>query len=271
MAELLPRTFDEMCDLLDEVDTHLDGMGTEGTMYVLLVVGGLAMAAIQDDRTTQDIDVVLSAIPEPVADAAKLVAERHGMSTSWMNNQVAALVDADLPPDAFSEVYAGRNLLVRGAKSKYLLALKTMAYRGKDIEDILFLAKTLGVSSASEMVGICNEVFTGTVSYLVHRQSIEMTCKEIEPLLREYLAGKNVVPKVAALASAVEGTNLIANNADRRERRRQRRERRQTMKKQRNESYATNQKCGAENRDGSNCTHPLPPPEKKCAAGHRRP
>ena len=66
MAELLPRTFAEMCDLLDEVDAHLDGMGTEGTMYVLLVVGGLAMAAIQHERTTQDIDVVLSDIPEPV-------------------------------------------------------------------------------------------------------------------------------------------------------------------------------------------------------------
>lgn len=78
---------------------------------MLLVVGGLAMAAIQDDRTTQDIDVVLSAIPEPVADAAKLVAERHGISTSWMNNQVAALVDADLPSEAFSEIYAGEVFL----------------------------------------------------------------------------------------------------------------------------------------------------------------
>ena len=151
------------------------------------------------------------------------------MPPDWMNNQVAALVDADLPPDAFSEVYAGRNLLVRGAKPKYLLALKTMAYRGKDIEDILFLAKTLEVSSVSEMVGICDEVFTDTASYSIHRQSIEMACTEIEPLLRDYLAGKNVASKVAALASAVEGTDIIADNADRRERRRQRRERRQTM------------------------------------------
>lgn len=271
MVELLPRTFDEMCGLLDEVDAHLDDVGTEGTMYVLLVVGGLAMAAIQDDRTTQDIDVVLSAIAEPVADAAKLVAKRHGISTGWMNNQVAALVDADLPASAFTEIYAGRNLLVRGAKPKYLLALKIMAYRGKDIEDILFLAKILGISSASEMVGICDEVFTGTVSYLAHRQSIEMTCNEIEPLLRECLAGKNVGPKVAALASAIEGTDIIADNADRRERRRQRRENRQRKKDQRKDRYATKRKCGAENRDGNSCTNPLPPPGQKCAAGHRRP
>ena len=48
------------------------------------------------------------------------------MPEQWLNNDVADMVDVDLPFDAFAPVYTNRNLEVLAAKPEYLLALKLM-------------------------------------------------------------------------------------------------------------------------------------------------
>ncbi|MGD0685067.1 MAG: hypothetical protein ABSA03_08090 [Streptosporangiaceae bacterium] len=50
---------------------------------------------------------------------------------------------------------------VLAASPEHLLAMKTLAARKQDVEDIRFLAGKLGLSSARSVLAICADVFPG--------------------------------------------------------------------------------------------------------------
>ena len=139
MNELPLRTFAEMTELFNEVNSLLESSTPEGTRYRLLAVGGIAMGAVFKDRTTQDVDVVTPTIPQAVRKAVRAVAKTHQMPAQWVNNDVADIVDVDLPFDAFQSIYSNKNLEVLAAKPEYLLALKLMSGRDKDIRDLAWI------------------------------------------------------------------------------------------------------------------------------------
>ena len=265
MTQMPHRSHEEMLALLDELNTRLDGKAPDGGMFTLYTIGGLAMGAVTGDRATQDIDVVAARIPRAVLKAARLVADNHQMAHNWVNNDVAALVDADLPFDAFQPLYSGRNLLVLGAKPEYLLGLKLMAGRSQDIADLVTLAGELGAVSSADLLAICDRVFAASPTYASERPFVQAVCEDIAPLAQARQAGQDTNADVARLEAAYEGRDesttpaaerATARLAARRRRRRQRR--------------SAAGKCGAEIR-GGRCSHPRPEPGHACAAGHRRP
>ncbi len=199
-----------MLGLFGEIDDVLAQTAHSGVMYVLYVIGGVAMGALFDGRMTQDVDIVTAEIPPQVVEAAAEVARRHNIAANWINNQAAAFVEADLPPSAFDPIYEGRCLLVRGASPRILLALKLMSGRGRDIADIVELADVTGYHSRDALVSLCDEVFAETESYRFERDWIEAVCSDIGRLMSSRRAGVDIAGPVAELAAEYEGETSLS-------------------------------------------------------------
>lgn len=275
MDELRPRTLSEMEELLDELDRHLDGKMPAGTAYQFFAVGGIAMAAIVDQRSTQDIDVVTAAIPKTALKAIRSVAKANGIPETWMNNQVEEFVDVELPAKAFQEVYSGRNIHLRGAKPEYMLGLKLMAGRAKDLLDIVLLAEVVGATSSDSLLAAYDEVYTGSPTHATQRVFVQSVCNDMAPIVRAHIAGQDIAGQVEALAAVYEGSDDLGLSAlggadspnGAQATRRERKARRREERAKRRPALG---KCGAPTNDGW-CNNPRPPQGGKCSAGHSRP
>lgn len=129
-----------------------------GVTADLYVFGGAAMALAYDRRrATRDIDAVFK--PHGIVlEEAKAVARELGLPQWWLNEQASVYVarggDRDAP-----RVFDHPGLRVRAASPKHLLAMKVLAARIADIEDIRFLIKYLKLSSAEQVLELCAKVF----------------------------------------------------------------------------------------------------------------
>ena len=201
-------SFAEISGLLDEVDESLSNQTPTGMAYTLYVVGGAVISQMDSQRLTADIDVADENIPQPVIDAVSRVAQKRGLSNSWINNQVSEMLDADLPLSAFQELYRGKHLLLLGAKPDTMLALKLMSGRGRDIKDIIILAEAVNVSETATMLAICDRVFKHTASWGTERGFVENTCADIAPLVRRHIAGQNIDQDMSNLSDIYDGIVL---------------------------------------------------------------
>jgi len=122
------------------------------------VFGGAAMALAYDARrATRDIDAVF----EPhgvVLEEAQAVAGELGLPRWWLNEQASAYVAPGGDPSA-PRVFDHPGLRVSAASPEHLLAMKVLAARRRDAEDIRFLVKHLQLNSAAEVLALCAEIF----------------------------------------------------------------------------------------------------------------
>lgn len=108
-------------------------------------------------RTTRDIDAVF----EPhgaVIEEAWAVATELGLPRWWLNDQASVYVakggDAQAP-----RVFDRPGLRVAAATAEHLLAMKVLAARRRDVEDIRFLVNHLGLTSVEAVLAVCGQVF----------------------------------------------------------------------------------------------------------------
>jgi predicted nucleotidyltransferase len=135
-----------------------DRLARRGVVADIYVIGGAAMALAYDARrATRDIDAVFQ--PHGiVVDEARAVADELGLPRWWLNEQASAYVarggDAAAP-----HVFDHPGLRVSAASPEHLLAMKVLAARRRDAEDISYLVKHLGLSSVAEVLEVCAAVF----------------------------------------------------------------------------------------------------------------
>jgi predicted nucleotidyltransferase len=135
-----------------------DRLMRRGVVADIYVIGGAAMALAYDARrATRDIDAVFQ--PHGiVVDEARAVADELGLPRWWLNEQASTYVarggDAAAP-----HVFDHPGLRVSAASPEHLLAMKVLAARRRDAEDISYLVKHLGLSSAAEVLEVCAAVF----------------------------------------------------------------------------------------------------------------
>ncbi|MFE9202549.1 DUF6036 family nucleotidyltransferase [Micromonospora sp. NPDC007230] len=124
----------------------------------LYIFGGAAMALAYDARrATRDIDAVFQ--PHGVVlDEARAVADELGLPHWWLNEQASAYVapggDAAAP-----RVFDHPGLRVAAASPEHLLAMKVLAARRRDADDIRFLVKHLRLTTTEQVLNLCAEVF----------------------------------------------------------------------------------------------------------------
>jgi hypothetical protein len=119
---------------------------------------GSAMALAYDARrSTRDIDAVFK--PHGlVLDEARAVADELGLPQWWLNERASAYVapggDSNAP-----RVFDHPGLRVSAASPEHLLAMKVLAARRRDADDIRFLVKHLSVTTVDEVLALCAEIF----------------------------------------------------------------------------------------------------------------
>src|SRR5215467_9277172 len=129
--------------------------GIVGDIYV---IGGAAMALAYDARrSTRDIDAVFK--PHGVViEEAQAVAAELGFPRWWLNEQASAYVAPGGDPAA-PRVFDHPGLRVSAASPEHLLAMKVLAARRRDTEDISHLIKHLQLSTVTEVLALCADVF----------------------------------------------------------------------------------------------------------------
>ncbi|HUJ07314.1 MAG TPA: DUF6036 family nucleotidyltransferase [Streptosporangiaceae bacterium] len=134
---------------------RLASRGLVGDVYVF---GGAAMALAYDARrATRDIDAVFK--PHgAVLEEARAVAAELGLPSWWLNEQASAYVAPGGDPDA-AHVFDHPGLRVAAASPEHLLAMKVLAARRRDADDIRVLVKHLELAGAGAVLDLCAEVF----------------------------------------------------------------------------------------------------------------
>ncbi|MGH8905120.1 MAG: DUF6036 family nucleotidyltransferase [Egibacteraceae bacterium] len=122
------------------------------------VFGGAAMVlAYGVDRATRDVGAVFS--PHgPVLDEARAVAEELGLPPFWLNEQAAVYLSRQRDKRA-ATVFDHPHLRVQASSGEHLVAMKALAGRQHDLEDLGVLIDRLGLRSPDEVVRIVADVF----------------------------------------------------------------------------------------------------------------
>ena len=131
-----------------------DRLAYRGVVADLYVFGGAAMALSYDQRrATRDIDALFC--PHGVVQAeAQAVALALGLPRWWLNEQASVYVAPGGDPDA-PLVFDHPGLRVHAASAPHLLAMKVLAGRRRDADDIRLLADHLGLRTAVQVQEVC--------------------------------------------------------------------------------------------------------------------
>jgi hypothetical protein len=145
----------EIQRLLVELGRRLDAGGQRGELYV---VGGAAIAlAFDARRTTRDIDAVFEPKAAVYAEAARMASEL-GLDDGWLNDAVKGFLAG--PDPGAAVVLEAVGIRVSTASPRILLALKVLAHRvGEDESDVKLLADELGLSDASSVLALAEDVY----------------------------------------------------------------------------------------------------------------
>jgi hypothetical protein len=124
----------------------------------IYVIGGAAMALAYDARrSTRDIDAVFHPHGIVLEEARKVAAEL-GFPNWWLNEQASVYV-APGGDSAAPRVFDHPGLRVSAASPEHLLAMKVLAARRRDTEDIRLLIRHLGLTDVADVLAICARVF----------------------------------------------------------------------------------------------------------------
>ena len=142
-------------DAFTRLGDRLVGRGVIGDIYVF---GGAAMALAYDARrATRDIDALFK--PHGIVlEEARIVADELGLPDWWLNEQASAYV-APGGDQSARRVFDHPGLRVAAASPEHLLAMKVLAARRRDGDDIRFLIDRLSLASVDQVLAICTEVF----------------------------------------------------------------------------------------------------------------
>lgn len=135
-----------------------DRLARRGVIADIYVFGGAAMALAYDARrATRDIDAVFK--PHGIVlQEARGVADELGLPGWWLNEQASAYVAPGGDPSA-PHVFDHPGLRVAAASPEHLLAMKVLAGRRRDSDDIQFLIQRLSLTSLDQVLAICADVF----------------------------------------------------------------------------------------------------------------
>ncbi len=146
-------------DLGDELELR----GCERPIRIMVVGGVFMLLMVKNRKATEDVDIVLLDFPDttkptPVTSAFKAavnaVASRHHLKRKWMNDDVAYFI-MDMAPDPQPQLWREfKKLHVYLPTREYILALKLMVFRQKDMNDVAALLEELQVTTREAVQAI---------------------------------------------------------------------------------------------------------------------
>jgi hypothetical protein len=113
----------------------------------IFIVGGAAMALAYDAaRVTRDVDSLF--VPHGIVlDEARNVAGDLGLPPWWLNERASVYISGKGDPGK-RRVFDHPGLRVTAASPRHIFAMKALAARTRDVDDLRLLAAMIGVDSA---------------------------------------------------------------------------------------------------------------------------
>jgi hypothetical protein len=129
-------------------------LARRGVVADVFIVGGAAMALAYDaTRVTRDVDATF--VPHGIVlKEAQLVADDLGLPRWWLNEQATVYISGKDDPGK-RRVFDHPGLRVMAASPDHVFAMKALAARTRDIDDLRLLAGILGVESTGTALQIC--------------------------------------------------------------------------------------------------------------------
>lgn len=130
---------------LAELGTELSSRGIKKPVRMMLIGGAYMLLLANAPRTTNDIDIfwleedALEQTLNPLRESVQAITKRNGLEPHWFNYLTQLLMqDEIIVPDGKLWKRFGP-LYIYVPPKKYILALKIMAARDKDLEDCAIL------------------------------------------------------------------------------------------------------------------------------------
>lgn len=143
---------------LAELGQELQEMGLQRPIRILLVGGAFMLTQIRNRQATNDIDIVFKDIKDTTTPwlyqtfkaAIRSVAMKNKIPTSWLNDVIGDFLRdlGNVPEGKLWRTYG--KLEVYLPPEEYILALKLLANRPKDQEDILALIQRLKIQTREQ-------------------------------------------------------------------------------------------------------------------------
>jgi predicted nucleotidyltransferase len=133
-------------------------LARRGVVADLFVVGGAAMAMAYDaTRVTRDVDAMF--VPHGVVvEESRAVADDLGLPPWWLNEQASVYVSGKDDPGK-RRVFDHPGLRVMAASPHHIFAMKALAARTRDVDDLRSLAALAGVNSVDDALRICRDFY----------------------------------------------------------------------------------------------------------------
>ncbi|MEO3884580.1 DUF6036 family nucleotidyltransferase [Nonomuraea sp. B5E05] len=131
-----------------------------GVVADLFVVGGAAMALAYDAvRVTRDVDALF--VPHGVVlEEAREVAKDLDLPPWWLNEQASVYISGKADPGK-RRVFDHPGLRVMAASPEHIFAMKAIAARTRDIDDLRHLASLADIATAEDAFLLCEQFFPG--------------------------------------------------------------------------------------------------------------
>src|SRR6185312_7720091 len=144
----------------EEIEKYLRMLGQElqerqVTGEILLVGGAVMLLKVQNREVTKDIDAYFNpGQANLIRDAARVIAEREGLAEDWINEGVKGFFYTQPQTEQWAE-YPGLRVYIPSLD--YVFAMKVVAGRPQDIEDIKALAHELELSNPQDALAMVKE------------------------------------------------------------------------------------------------------------------
>ena len=140
----------------DDISYYLQRVGEElaskGEHGKILLLGGAVMLLVVGNRsTTADIDAAFSSNAASIREAIETVAIQKGLSDDWLNDGAKGFFYSK-PETILLKEYLGLEVYI--PTLDYLLAIKIIAGRQRDIGDARALVAHLGLKSSQDVLNI---------------------------------------------------------------------------------------------------------------------
>jgi Nucleotidyltransferase of unknown function (DUF6036) len=135
-----------------------DRLARRGVVADVFIVGGAAMALPYDaTRVTRDVDAMF--VPHGIVqEEAGRVADDLRLPRWWLNEQASVYISGKDDPGK-RRVFDHPGLRVMAASPDHIFAMKALADRTRDVDDLRLLAAIAGVESSSDAMRICAEFY----------------------------------------------------------------------------------------------------------------
>ncbi|WBB96009.1 DUF6036 family nucleotidyltransferase [Solwaraspora sp. WMMA2080] len=135
-----------------------DRLVRRGVVADIFVVGGAAMALAYDARrVTRDVDAMF--VPHGVVlDEARAVADELGLPPWWLNEQASVYVSGKEDPGR-RRVFDHPGIRVMAASPEHIFAMKALAARARDVDDLRTLAALAEVATVDDAVRLCRDFY----------------------------------------------------------------------------------------------------------------